>query len=285
MKTKDLESQVLELRGRQYSLPEIVKMTKAESIRQVEEILEREKVQSIEAYKNTDKGSDVYQEVLVHVVKLLRNEYHLNYREIANELGESEYLIFDIIRRNAVSSGKNNNYVKGYFTREEKRMRNEDMIRLNREGKTFSEIGRIFYTSKQNVSQIFKEIGVKPLSEKEALTVGIKLPELSGADLNLKDKNKELQTKLGTTQKQFAMTKYHMNGIIQDLRVKYVTALAKLISNGVADEETIKEYKLTHQAIMRTYNNLVKTDSTDTALFRQLEKVIPLLTRTNVKVR
>ena len=273
---------MLELRSKQYSLPEIMKLTNAKNVQQVQDILDRDKEKCINAYKSTDKSSSTYQEVLLHSVKLLRTEYHLNYKEIAQDLNESQYLIFDIIRRNPVSSGKNNNYIKGYFTREEKRMRNEDMIRLNREGKTFAEIGRIFYTSKQNISQIFQEMGVKPLSEKEALSIGI---EVSGAELSLQDKNIELKNKLVNIQKQSAMAKYHMNGLVQNLRIRYVTVLAKLINSGVADDNDIKEYKLVHQALMRTHNAMVKTNSIDTPLFKQLEGVIPLLTRTNVKVK
>lgn len=285
MRTKDLESRVLELRGRQFSLPEIVRLTKAESTKQVQEILDKERNQSVQAYKNMDKTSETYQQVLIHVVRLLRSEYHLNYKEIAEELNENEYLIFDVIRRNPVSSGKTKGFVRGYFTREEKRMRNEDMLRLNREGKTLAEIGRIFFTSKQNVSQIFQDMGVKPLSDKEALAVGVEPPAYSIKEMELESKVKELQTKLLNTQKQYAMSKYHLNGIIQDLRIKNIKVLAQLIDSGQANEDIIKEYKLVHHTIMRTYNALVKTNGTDTAAFKKIDEVIPLLARINVKVK
>ena len=81
------------------------------------------------------------------------------------------------------------------------------------------------------------------------------------------------------------MTKYHMNGIIHDLRVKYISSLAKVIANGNADEEDIKEYKLLHQTIMRTYNTLVKSNVTETALFKQIEAIIPKLVKTNALLK
>lgn len=283
MKT-DLENRVLALRGKHYSPSEIVKLTGAESTQQVQDILERDKAEIISTFKATSKISDTYPEVLTQTLRTLRNGYHMNYREIAAAIDENEYIVFDYIRRNPISSGKHSNYVKGYFTREEKRMRNEDMVRLNREGKTFAEIGKIFYVSKQNISQIFKELNVKPLSEREAQTVGIDV-EVSAEDLVLKDKNKVLANKVETLQKNLAMTKYHMNGIIHDLRVKYISSLAKVIANGNADEEDIKEYKLLHQTIMRTYNTLVKSNVTETALFKQIEAIIPKLVKTNALLK
>ena len=284
LEKKDLESRVLSLRGKHYSPSEIVKLTGADSPQQVQDILDKSKEEIISAYKATSKLSDTYSEVLTHTLRILRNGYHMNYRELAQALDEDEYVIFDYIRRNPVSSGKHSNYVKGYFTREEKRMRNEDMVRLNREGKTFAEIGKIFYVSKQNISQIFKEIKVKPLSEKEALSVGIDV-EVTEEELALKDKNKVLSNKVCTLQKHLAMTKYYMNGLIQDLRVKYILSLSKSIINGNADEEDIKEYKLLHQTVMRTYNTMVKSNVIDTALFKQIDSIIPKLARTNALLK
>lgn len=284
MKT-DLESRVLELRGTQYSPAEVMKLTGASSVQQVNDILEQDKEKVLRLFKDTPATSETYNEVLLHTVKYLRNNYHMNYREIAEAMGLSQYLVFDLIRRSPVSSGKHNNYVKGYFTREEKRMRNEDMIRMNKEGKTFAEIGRTFYVSKQNISQIFKEMKVKPISEKEALSVGVGYLEVSPEDIELKDKNKELKDKIINLQKQLAMTRYYMNGQIHELRIKYITAIAKQIEKGIADSADIKEYKVIHQSLMRTYNTMVKEDTTDTALFKQIEAIIPLLARTNVKLK
>lgn len=286
MKTKDLERRVLSLRARQYSLPEVMKLANADSIKQVQEILDKDKNESIAAYKNADKSSDTYSEVLIHVVRLLRNEYRMNYRDIAKALEENEYLIFDVIRRNKVTLGKNNNYIRGYFTREEKRMRNEDMLRLNREGKTFAEIGRIFYTSKQNVSQIFQDMGEKPLSEKQAISVGLDVPKGDSVEImKLQSTVKDLKEKLNAVQKQHAMTKYHMNGIIQDLRISYIKSLARELELNSENAEASEEYKKIHHTIMRTYNSLVKTNGTETAMFKKIEDIIPMLARTNVKLK
>ena len=116
------------------------------------------------------------------------------------------------------------------------------------------------------------------------MSVGIDV-EITGEELALKDKNKVLSNKVSTLQKHLAMTKYYMNGLIQDLRVKYILSLSKSIINGNADEEDIKEYKLLHQTVMRTYNTMVKSNVIDTALFKQIDSIIPKLARTNALLK
>lgn len=282
--SKDLEKRIIELRGKQFSMPEIMRMVGLDNPTQVAEVLDRDKIACINAFKQVDKNSVNYREVLINAVRLLRTEYKMNYRQISEALGESEYIIFDIIRRNPVSLGCSG-YIKGVFTREEKRMRNEDMIRLNKEGKTLIEIGKIYFTSKQNVSAILKDIEYKPLSEKEALTVGIETPVESVKVQELEAQITELKNELVNARRQLAVAKYQMNGTILDLRIGYTGALMENINAGEPSDETVQQYKQLRHTLRRVYNALINGGAEETAEVEKLTKIMPKLLKTDKLVK
>lgn len=282
---KDLEKRIVELRGKQFSVHAIKNLVGVDDINKIQEVLDRDKIKVIEQFKTIDRKAPNYSDKLINAVRLLRSEYNMNYREIGKALKESEYVIFDIIRRQPVSRNSNGGYARAKFTREEKRMRNKDIIKLNREGKTLLEIGRIYFTSKQNISAIMKELEYQPISQNEALGIGAEAPDTDVRILELEAKVEELKEILTTTRKQASITKYHMNSQILDLRIGYVTALMENICFGKQDDETLKQYKALRHTLRRTYNALISTNAGETIEAQKLNDIIPRLELTDKEIR
>lgn len=282
---KDLDKRIVELRGKQFSVHAIKNLVGIEDINYIQSVLDKDKLETIEMFKKIDRKSPDYSVKLINAVRLLRSDYNMNYREIAKALKESEYVIFDIIRRQPVSRNSNGGYARAKFTREEKRMRNKDIIRLNKEGKTLLEIGRIYFTSKQNISAIMKELEYQPISQTEALGIGAETPDVDVRILELESKIEELKEVLTSTRKRASIEKYHMNSQILDLRIGYVTALMENICFGKQDDETLKQYKALRHTLRRTYNALISTNAGDTIEVQKLNGIMPKLEATDKEIR
>lgn len=273
--TKDLEKRIVAMRGKQYSPEEIMRITNAPDLATVREVLDRDMTAVVTAFKEVPKSSPKYRDILINAVRLLRTEYNMNYRQIAEALGESEYVIFDVIRRNDVSRGTNG-FIRASFTREEKRMRNEDMLRLNqKEGKTLSEIGKIYFVSKQIISRIFKTLEYKPISETEALAVGREDTNINTNVLNLTEEVEQLKKSLSDTKREASIARYHMNGQILDLRIALVTALSKnleLIENP--SDDIVNQYNMLLRTLKRTQAALLKTGGEETIELKKISEAL-----------
>ena len=272
-----METRIVELRGKHFSFLEILNIVGTTNAEGVAEVLNRDMYAAIESFRNVPKNSPKYREVFVNAVRLLRTEYNMNYKQIAEAVGESEYVVFDIIRRNPVSLGVNG-YVKSSFTREEKRMRNRDMIRLNKSGKTLSEIGRIYFCSKQIISRIFKDIEYEPISEQAALSVGQEQPSKSADELIA-------ESKINDVKRSASIAKYQLHQQILDLRLGYIQALMQNIAYGDPSEDTVKQYKTLRSTLKRTYNALVQAGGEETKEVEKLTDIMPKLAETDKLVK
>ena len=282
--SKDMETRIVELRGKHFSFLEILNIVGTTNAEGVAEVLNRDMYAAIESFRNVPKNSPKYREVFVNAVRLLRTEYNMNYKQIAEALGESEYVVFDIIRRNPVSLGVNG-YVKSSFTREEKRMRNRDMIRLNKSGKTLSEIGRIYFCSKQIISRIFKDIEYEPISEQAALSVGQEQPSKSADELIAESKINDLKKEITDVKRSASIAKYQLHQQILDLRLGYIQALMQNIAYGEPSEDTVKQYKTLRSTLKRTYNALVQAGGEETKEVEKLTDIMPKLAETDKLVK
>lgn len=203
-----------------------------------------------------------YMEQLVPLVAELRCSHNLNYDRISEILGVKGSTIFNIIRDYPVSTGKNGNLIKNAINREEKRIRNSEMVRMNAlDGITLEGIAQEFDISKQRVSAIFKQLKYTPLDSEAVSKLDANKHSatlIQAENETLQKTISELKGTISSLRQADIIQKSHYAKLTRELRIKL---FCKIMANPTIND--IKDYKIIKKTLVTYYNKLVGTDNTD----------------------
>ena len=264
---KEIMHMYYELGVKQKDIKEKLKLS---SVAIVAEVLRRDAVTRVEAFKKLNPTSEGYQEKAVEIIKFLKNYRKCDYSTISTILELPRDTVFKIISDE--TSGLRNT-----LTNSEREDRNNEMIRLSKEeGLSVTEIGKRMGLSKQMVSRIFTDLGYKPIRGTRKVQITQKhIPNLSQFikdDCNAK--LRELNDELRRVKGEAASVRQYNNRIIATLRCKLVKEIAKDVN-----EDNLHELKIQSRYIKQLYNQFLETTSSETrpphfALLEETIKVI-----------
>ena len=264
---KEIMHMYYELGVKQKDIKEKLKLS---SVAIVAEVLRRDAVTRVVAFKKLNPTSEGYQEKAVEIIKFLKNYRKCDYSTISTILELPRDTVFKIISDE--TSGLRNT-----LTNSEREDRNNEMIRLSKEeGLSVTEIGKRMGLSKQMVSRIFTDLGYKPIRGTRKVQITQKhIPNLSQFikdDCNAK--LRELNDELRRVKGEAASVRQYNNRIIATLRCKLVKEIAKDVN-----EDNLHELKIQSRYIKQLYNQFLETTSSETrpphfALLEETIKVI-----------
>lgn len=207
------------------------------------------------------------------VIKFFRDQQQKSVNEIASLLGISTQEVLETIRDVSImETGK-----KSSLTREEKRKRNEEMVRMNAEGGlSLAAIGARFNLSKQRVSDIFKQMNYKPITDKQVFEKDIEVftPMMKKAvKEDFRNELKNRLTELDNLKQQFSMYKYNTGKLILDLRIKLMERFIQ--EKEITTFEDYITYKNLHRVLSTTLSQMInKTANDDVVVLPETAKII-----------
>jgi DNA-directed RNA polymerase specialized sigma subunit len=239
---------------------EIAKELGLRSQSYVAELLRMDIEDKIRDIGTFDPESTEYKAHLIDLVVFMRDTQHWNYKKIAELLGVDKYKVFEIIREYSKALGKNTAKIRYSLTNEEKKERNNDLVKLSQQGYSVTEIASKVYLSKQRVSSIFSDMGFVPikgrnLSRMESNENTPELVKLVIDDCNVK--LDEISKSLQQTKDQYAMYKYSTQKQVTQLRCTIMTLLISNKFQLVAEKKWFDEY-VTLRKTLRTAWTAIK---------------------------
>lgn len=161
--SKKLGQDILFMRYKQLQNVPTIATTLGVSEEVVRSCIDEDMSKRIALFKETSKTSKSYSARKIDTINFLRNEQQKSCEEIAELLGLSQNVVYSAINSKSTKSSKSTHKVA--LTRDEKRKRNEEILRLNvEEGMTLEAIGKQFNLTKQRISDILREMGHIPLT-------------------------------------------------------------------------------------------------------------------------
>lgn len=244
--------------GRLMNTREIAKLLNV-SEKHIHEALEIDTIERINALKAMPVDSPEYVTTRRGLIKFMRDSQNKDYGTIAKSLGITENLVAKEL--NSPLKVENKVY-KNKLNREEKRKRNNEIVRLNaEEGLTLEAIGTKFGISKQRVSDIMKSLGYVPLTGNKirAIDKSVNKSVLSKKSIDTYNARiQEMGTEIRTLKQRNAMYKYNTGKVITDLRCSFL----EFIINNWEHDKPVQQYKNLVKAL-KAYNTSVKAQELD----------------------
>lgn len=244
----------------------------------IREYLNEDTQKRIKVFKDTAKNSKDYQSRKLEVIKFLKNEQQRDCAEIALMLGLSEVNIYETIG----TLGKKNS-IKTTLNREEKRKRDEEIVRLNaEEGLTLDAIGKRFGLSKQRISDILKEMGCIPVTGHKirAMDRDKNKSILTKKSIDTYNKKlKELSMEIRLIKQKHSVYKYHSLRQLTELRC---TLMDTYVSNWEYTQP-ITQYKELLKTLRASVKIFERKGHTDTIEYKLLKTTLKKCDKINAQ--
>lgn len=240
----------------------------------VHRALEIDTVDRINALKAMPLNSPEYLVARRTLIKFMRDCQNKDYGTIAKSLGITENLVAKELKSPLEVENK---VYKNKLNREEKRKRNNEIVRLNaQEGLTLEAIGARFGISKQRVSDIMKSLGYIPLTGNKIRAIDKSANKSVLSKKSIETYNQriaDMGTEIRTLKQRHAMYKYNTGKVITDLRCSFL----ETIINNWEHDKPVQQYKNLTKAL-RAYNTTIQAQEID-ELPPEAQRVSELLNR------
>lgn len=269
---KKLSQDILFMRYKQLQNATTIANTLSIPEEDVRACIELDTKNRIKIFKDTSKTSKNYNLRKTDIINFLRNEQQRSCEEIAELLELSQSTIYTALNTSTAKTSKNQHRVA--LTREEKRKRNEEILRLNvEEGLTLEAIGKQYGLTKQRISDILRDMGHIPLTGNKikALDKNKNKSILSKKSITTyNQKLEELGTELRITKQKLSLYKFYTTRQLIEVRCE----LMRCILLNWEHNKPIGQYKTLAKTLRVNYNHYQKQGDTKSIEYQLLHEIV-----------
>lgn len=268
--SKKMGEDILFMRYKQLNNVFSIAATLGISEDEVREFLDRDTEARIKVFKDTPKTSDKYNLRKTDIINFLRNEQQKSCEEIAEMTGLSVNNVYESMRSKPLNKPGH----RVVLSREEKRKRNDEILRLNvEEGLTLEAIGKQFGLTRQRVSDILRSMGHVPLTgntiramDKEKNRSILSKKSIDTYNNKLKDLGRELRI----VKQKHSMYKYYTTRQLIELRCE----LMQCILDNWEHNKPISQYKGLAKTLRVNLKHFSKANNEQTLEYQLLRDIV-----------